>query len=212
MGCPLVSETQASFPTCDFFPPYFTSSHLCPKGEAPQSRGGHRSSSSMLCLGLCYSVLLEAKQQYLAEVTPRAIFHGQERNVVHQEVHLLGNFAGSDHVGMVQPKHTESQMKTLSGDNRFQCNHVLCARDSFCSPQEYLLTQPAPTITQMHKIHTSGIQKPVISRNHVSKPRYRYSSSEFLYSPGSHYLCVCVYVLLYVGTDSPWPKCFTRIP
>lgn len=60
LGLPSGFKTQASFPTCDFFPPYFTSSHLYPKGEAAQSRGGHRSSIARRIW--VYLALLEAKQ------------------------------------------------------------------------------------------------------------------------------------------------------
>lgn len=110
LDCPLVSQTQASFPSHAFFPLYIYLLTPVPRKRSTTEQTWLQALFGLLLFGFYW----KHSRRYLPEVTPRAVLHGQEGNVVNQEVHLLGNFAGSDDVGMVQPKHTESWMKTLT--------------------------------------------------------------------------------------------------
>lgn len=154
--------------------------------------------------------IAKQSRHYLPEVTPWTIFHCQKGNVVNQKVHLLRNFTGFYYIGMVQPKHMESWMKTLDssfGRMRQQTVNQLCFmfQVQLLFPKHILAKKHAlqlvPTSIQMHKTRTLGIHKPGMRTKDISKSRYRnlmmgiqaqvLDSCTFLAK--SLYTCICFY-------------------
>lgn len=108
----LFANLQASFPTHGSATLHLFS-HTCSHREKYHrtcTASANHSYTALMPLILLH--IAKQSRHYLPEVTPWTILHGQERNIINQEVHLLGNFTGSHYIGMVQPKHTESWMKT----------------------------------------------------------------------------------------------------
>lgn len=221
LGLPSGFTNTSLFPTHAFFPLYIYSLTPVPRKRSATEQTWLQALFGLLLFGFYW----KHSRRYLPEVTPRAVLHGQEGNVVNQEVHLLGNFAGSDDIGMVQPKHTESWMKTLTPllgqwHNRLQCSHGLCSRHSLFP--NCILAHSSTGYLPVSKCMKSI---PWEYTNQLGDGTMSWSQGTGLWWWGhrlkfwipaqswqSHDMCVCVWVLLHVGTDSPWPKGFTGIP
>lgn len=209
---PLVSKTQASFPTGGFFPLYVYFPTPVPKKKSatehtwlhrqPQLQKEHE--------GHLFCYILQSKADITFRRSPP-----EQYSIARRGTSLTRKFISSGTsqafttLGWFNLSTWKAGWKLLTPlleewDNRLSTNYVLCFRYNFCFPNISLLRstlQLVPTSIQMHKTRTLGIHKPVMRTKDVSKSRYRnlmmgiraqvLDSCTFLAK--SLYTCICFY-------------------